>query len=301
MHRLGPASGWIAVTLSTTLACLWAFWGIIENFHEGWYHESLPRNLLLMFGQYLSPMLFFIGLATASVHRPRLGAALHAGVGVLALWWFFPLWRAPVTMITLPMLLMGVLYGVGRVHSRRLADGLIVGLPLLVLIACGIAPTIRVAGRIDDGDRGRRLIEGNEVELEWAPEGPGWPSDGVSWDEAVRRCQHLSEDGTRLREVPQDIWRLPRVDEAVRSMARHGKNCGGSWDDRNAKASYRVTPDKESPLWDVHSKVIYWWTATQVDDRTAYMIVYDGKVWRRPKRIRPGYLGFRAVKGMRGD
>ena len=95
-------------------------------------------------------------------------------------------------MITLPMLLMGVLYGIGRVHSRNLADGLIVGLPVLVLIACGIAPTIRVTVRIDDGNRGRRLIEGNEVELEWVPEGPGWPSAGVNWDEAVRRCQHLS-------------------------------------------------------------------------------------------------------------
>ena len=68
MHRLEPASGWIAVILSTTLACLWAFWGIIENFHEGWYYESLPRNLLLMFGQYLSPMLLFIGLNSCSQH-----------------------------------------------------------------------------------------------------------------------------------------------------------------------------------------------------------------------------------------
>ena len=27
--------GWIAVGLSTAVTCFWAFWGIIENFHEG--------------------------------------------------------------------------------------------------------------------------------------------------------------------------------------------------------------------------------------------------------------------------
>jgi hypothetical protein len=295
------ASGWLAVALSTVIGCSWAFWGIIENFHEGWYLDSLLQNLLLMLGQYLSPALVFIGLAIVSVHRPRLGAALHAGAGLFAAWWFFSLSGAPLLMITLPMFLIGALYGLGFAHPRLLADSLIIGLPVAVLFACGIAPALRVAGRIDDGDRGARFVAGNEVELVWSPAGPGWPRDGVSWNEAMGRCRHLSEDGTRLCEAPQDLWRLPTVEEAVRSMARHGKNCGGSWDSRNDKSSYRVTPDKESPLWDVHSKVIYWWTATEVDDRTAYIIVYDGKVWPRRKQIRPGYLGFRAVKGVHRD
>jgi len=79
-------------------------------------------------------------------------------------------------------------------------------------------------------------------------------------------------------------------------MTRHGRNSGGVWDVKLASASYQTTPDKESPLWNPHSKVIYWWTATEVDDQTAYMIVYDGKVWPRKKKIHPGYLGFRAVR-----
>ena len=29
--------GWSAVAVSTGLACMWAWWGSIENFHEGWY------------------------------------------------------------------------------------------------------------------------------------------------------------------------------------------------------------------------------------------------------------------------
>jgi len=79
-------------------------------------------------------------------------------------------------------------------------------------------------------------------------------------------------------------------------MARHGQNSGGAWDAEIAKATYRATPDKESPLWNVHSQVIYWWTATEVDEEHAYIIVYDGKVWPRAKQFSPAYLGFRCVK-----
>jgi hypothetical protein len=86
------------------------------------------------------------------------------------------------------------------------------------------------------------------------------------------------------------------VDEAVRSVARHGQNSGGVWDAEAAKASYRTPPDKESPLWSVYSQVIYWWTATEVDEEHAYIIVYDGKVWPRAKQFSPAYLGFRCVR-----
>jgi hypothetical protein len=53
---------------------------------------------------------------------------------------------------------------------------------------------------------------------------------------------------------------------------------------------------QEPPLWDPHSQVIYWWTATEVDDRDAFIVVYNGPVWPRPKKARWGYLAFRAVR-----
>ena len=59
--------GWIAVGLSTAVTCFWAFWGIIENFHEGWYYESWLSNVGLMFVQYLSPMLIFMGVSLISI------------------------------------------------------------------------------------------------------------------------------------------------------------------------------------------------------------------------------------------
>jgi hypothetical protein len=140
------------------------------------------------------------------------------------------------------------------------------------------------------------LIEGNGVALVWAPEGPGWPREGGSWHDAREACHQLSEDGLTLTTEPQGFWRLPGVDEAVRSMGQHGVNSGGIWDAETGQAAYTTTPDKESPLWNVHSQVIYWWTASEVDESHAYMIVYDGKVWSRPKDFGPAYLGFRCVR-----
>jgi hypothetical protein len=299
--RIQRLTGWLAVALSTALSCLWAFWGIIENFHEGWYYDSLARNLGLMAAQYLAPLFAFLGLALASVRWPRLGAALHLAVALLALWFFRPSSPTNALLIAGPLGLLGVLYAFGRPEPWRRAAAVAAAPPLLVLLVCGVGPAWRVAGRVDDGDRGARLVEGNGVRLVWAPAGPGWPRGGVSWDEAVRRCRHLSADGARLCDQPQNVWRLPTADEAVRSMARHGRNCGGAWDAASGRAAYRVTPDKESPLWDTRSPVIYWWLATEADEQSAYIIVYDGKAWPRRKSARWGYLGFRAVKDVRAD
>jgi hypothetical protein len=288
--------GWVAVGLSILLSCFWAFWGVIENFHEGWYYDSMPWNLGLMILQYLSPMLLFMAGALVAIHWPRLGGALHAMAGLPILWRFRPLFGTAALLIAGPLLLIGMLYCIGRPRPRKLAGALIIGLPVLVLMVCGIGPAIRVAARFDDGNLEIRLVQGNGVRLIWAPDGPGWPRRGVTWHEAVRRCQYLTEDGTTLADTPQNIWRLPTVEEAVQSMARHGENCAGTWDVENAKAVYQIVPDKESPLWNIHSQVIYWWTGTQIDDERAYIIVYDGKVWPRRKQHGPGYLGFRAVR-----
>jgi hypothetical protein len=112
----------------------------------------------------------------------------------------------------------------------------------------------------------------------------------------MQRCRYLTADGTAVADTPQDIWRLPTVEEAVRSQCRHGRNCEGTWDAATRMAFYERRPDKESPLWATDSQVVYWWTATEINDQQAYIIVYDGKVWPRKKSISPGYLAFRAVK-----
>jgi hypothetical protein len=288
--------GWIAVGLSLTITCFWAFWGIIENFHEGWYYASLLSNVGLMLVQYLSPMLLFMGVTLVSIAWPRVGASLH-GILALGLAWFFGALTNTVTLfLMLPLMGLGALYWYGRPRPRKVAASIAIGLPLLTLIVFGVEPAIRVSQRLDDGNLQARLVHGNGVDQIWAPDGPGWPRTGADWNEARRVCDFLSEDGLTLGPVAQHIWRLPTVDEAVRSLARHGQNSGGVWDAQSAEATYHTTPDKESPLWAVHSQVIYWWTATEVDSDRAYIIVYDGDVWPRSKEFGPAYLGFRCVK-----
>ena len=288
--------GWIAVGLSIVITCVWAFWGISETFHEGWYYESLLRNVGLMFVQYLGPMLIFLGVTLVSISWPRFGGLLHAIFALLAAWFFQAFTNTVTLLLIAPLVGIGLLYWFGRPRPRKMAVSLAIGLPVLILIISGIEPVLRVSQRVDDGNLQARLVNGNGATLIWAPDGPGWPRTGVDWYEAQQACQYLDEDGLTLASAPQHIWRLPTVDEAVRSMARHGENSGGVWDAETTQATYQTRPDKESPLWNTHSQVIYWWTATEVDKEHAYMIVYDGKVWSRAKQFSPAYLGFRCVK-----
>ncbi len=74
--------------LSIVITCFWAFGGIIENFHEGWYYESLLSNVGLMFVQYLSPMLIFMGVTLTSISWPRFGGGLHVIFALFAAWFF---------------------------------------------------------------------------------------------------------------------------------------------------------------------------------------------------------------------
>ena len=289
-------AGWIAVSLSILITCLWAVWGALENFHEGWYFASLLSNLGLMIVQYLSPMLAFLIVSLISVYWPRVGGTLHLAFALLAIWFFQAFSNAANCLIILPLVGMGALYWYGRPHPRKIAASLVVGLPLLTLIISGIAPAIRVSQRIDDGYLQARPVDGNGLSLTWAPAGPGWPRAGTNWFEAREACRYLNADGLSLTDIPRETWRLPTVDEAVRSMARHGQNSAGIWDAETAEATYKIKPDKESPVWNVHSQIIYYWTATEIGTEKAYIIVYDGNVWPRSKHFGPAYLGYRCVK-----
>ncbi len=289
-------AGWIAVTLSTIITSFWAFWGIIENFHEGWYFDSWLSNLGLMLVQYLSPMLLFMGVTLCAILWPRIGAGLHFILALAAVWFFEAYSNAATFLIIVPLMGLGGLYWFGRPRPLKRAIYAAVALPLLTLLISAIEPVIRVSQRLDDGNLAARAVSGNGVDLIWAPAGPGWPPTGTDWYAAQQICQHLSEDGLTVTPEPLSIWHLPTAAEAVHSMTRHGRNSGGIWDPQTAQATYETLPDKESPLWNTHSQVIYWWTATEVDADRAYIIAYDGQVWPRTKQFRPAYLGFRCVK-----
>ena len=120
-------------------------------------------------------------------------------------------------------------------------------------------------------------------------------------EEAEKFISRLTEDGLSLADSPQNIWRLPTVDEAVRSLTQDGQNAGGEWNPELGQARYRVSPDKESPLWRVHSSVVYWWTSSRDPERpdghVSYIISYRGGVLKHRTFFSSSDLGFRAVKG----
>ncbi len=283
--------GLISFILSLLITSLWAFWGIIENFHEGWYYESFFQNIGLMFIQYLSPMLIFMVLTLIFIRNNKIGAGLFLLLGITISFFanrfnFF---------VIVPFFIIALLVWFSEISNKKLKYKLTIILPLLILVVFSIEPIYRVSGRFNDGNFGARVINTNGVALIWAPRGPGWPDDGMNWYKADSVCRYLSEDALSVEATPQNIWRLPTLEEAVRSMYRNGKNCLGKLNE-DGEPEYEIKPDKETPLWNPNTKVIYWWTKTETDSAHAYIIVYNGNVWEKDKNFGANYLGFRAVK-----
>lgn len=291
--RIRLVAGWTAVTLSTAALCFWAFWGSAENFHEGWYFRGIGRNLLLLFLQYLSPtLLFFIPVAMA-LRWPRAALPLFAALAAGA--WFFFHTNAGRALVAVPLIGLGILFYVGRVEPRRWAWRAIILLPSATAICTAAVPGYRAVTRLDDGNYAARVVQGNGVRLVWAPQGPGWGEHYASWQTAMDRCAHLSADGRALLPGKLNLWRLPTIDEAVRSMVRSGHNAGGVWDQETRNASYREWPEKETPLWKRYSQVIYWWTATESGPEEAYRIAYNGSVMSAAKKGWGDYWSYRCV------
>ncbi len=289
--------GWIAVTIILVISSLWAYWGGIENFHEGWYSKNIWENISVMFIQYWLFALVFIIVGLIGIRFPKVSLPLCIVIGIAAAIFFSGAsFSALWVMIIIPITGIGLLFFFGRAKPRKLAYILTVSLPIAILIVTSIFGIIRISGRIDDGNYGQRRVETERVCLIWAPRGPGWPDKGVNYYKAKEICAHLSDDGTKLLDEKVYIWRLPTVEEAVASQMLHGEDAGGIWDAENKKAKYRLTPDKETPLWDPHSKVIYYWTDTIAAEGSAYIIVYNGGVFPRKTENQYGYLSFRAVK-----
>ena len=251
-------------------------------------------NIGLTITQYLSPALILMTAAVVSVHWPRRGAILHL-VMALAAAKFLGTTGSGLIWLASPLAILAGAYWFGAVGNKRLALAAVCGLPAVTMAVCGAWPAYRVSQRIDDGNRGTRVVEGPGARLRWAPSGPGWPSRGGNWHEARRACEYLFADGASVGEAPQNVWRLPTAEELVRSMSLHGQGAGGVWDASRGQATYRLTPDKESPLWDPYSLVIYWWTATEAGERRAYSFAYNGRAMAIAKTARRSYHGFRCV------
>lgn len=328
-------AGWIGKILLIIITSFWCFWSVGEMYHEGWWGPFYIRLI------YLIPGAAFLILTLIGIKWPRIGGWLIIVIGGLFTLFFLDISfvDGKLTMgrdlagflVSGPLVLLGVLFLVeGRNQKRRIARGwvphpkwwrrniwylLALIPPLLILAGWSIHSLPIVLTRIDDRDRGARLIEGNGVTLIWAPEGPGWnwrqdyggfPSwnmialyglapvgmgdkpgyntrNGVlaSAEEMANYnlCLYLGKDGLTLEPEPQNIWRMPTVDEYARSFARHGENAGCIWQgESHDQMACEMLPDKETPLWAPDLDPIYYWAAEEYNDREAYFVSYNGWV-----------------------
>jgi len=288
--------GWCAVVCTAVFTSLWTFWGIIENFHEGWWYTDMWRNIALMFVQYLALAIVFYVLGIVSVWKQKIGAVIFLVMSVSSFFFFGN--GAGRLLASLPLLVLSLLWLFGNPLPRVWVWRVMLWLAPIVLVVSGAEPFWRVVlvGRINDGNFNKRVVEGNGVTLTWAPRGPGFPDSGVSWFRAKEISAHLDSTGVSVLDSAVNIWRLPTVSEAVASLTRHGTNAGGIWNSTSHTAEYVVMPDKETPLWNPHTQIIYWWTSTESDSEKAFRIVYNGQVWPTKKKEYPAYYGFRAVR-----
>jgi len=204
--------GWIRVAISLVFSSIWAYWGAIENFHEGWYSASMWENLFMLIFQYLSVPLIFVILAVIALKWRRIGLILHIALAGFSIWFFSGAsFNVLGIMIVIPIVALGLLYFFGEPKRKIWAYRLLLCVPLIVVLAISIPRGIHVSQRLNDHDFGMRVVEGNGVTLAWAPRGPGWPDKGTNWDEAQRICRYLSADGTTVMDEEQNIWRLPTV------------------------------------------------------------------------------------------
>jgi len=213
--------------------------------------------------------------------------------------------------------------------QRHLRYLLALGAPALIILGVTVWMLPQNLMRVDDGDRGTRLIHGNGVDLIWAPAGPGWnwkqPYGGYpSWDmlawygkppagmktgddlpvgHATQRdmdqtglCRYLDASGERLMPTPQNIWRMPTTDEVVRSLVHRGQNAGCIWDGLSNKAQCSLTPDKETPLWAPDQPPIYMWSGEEASAEKAYYVSYNGWVRTQPKSWGNPRHGYRCVR-----
>lgn len=351
--------GYIATGLVILATSLWILWGVGEMYYEGWWgawYNRLP---------YLVPGVVCLVLTLLALSWPRLGGWLVIAIGVgFTTWWF---WRTVIVAgltigrflgmfpASVLLVLIGVLFLFEGRYRRSLHNAewkppikwlrrnlrylIAVGLPLLVTVGVSIYWLPIVLTRVDDGNRGASIIEGNGVALIWAPSGPGWskgigpsreagyllPDANLSWNDiafygvppvgfgskpglegvdatiedmnTTGLCCYLSEDGLTIMGEPQYIWRMPTVDEIVRSLVRRGENAGCTWDGRSGHADCQILPDKETPLWVPDWSPIYYWAADEFSESEAYYVAYNGSiVGHQPKSWGNSRHGYRFVR-----
>jgi hypothetical protein len=147
---------WRVIFITLTLSSIWAYWGAIENFHEGWYSTSIWENLFMLFFQYLLFTIIFVSLAVIILKWKKIGLILHFIVAAVSVWFFSGASFSVIgLMIVIPIIALGLVYYYGEPKPKKWTYRLLISIP----------QGIKVSQRINDNDFGERIVQGNGVTL----------------------------------------------------------------------------------------------------------------------------------------
>ena len=113
--------------------------------------------------------------------------------------------------------------------------------------------------------------------------------------DATGLCRYLGADGLGVMDTPQDVWRMPTVDEFVRSLTSNNASAGCTFNGERGPAPCRTQPEKETPLWAPDAQPIYMWTSER-SATDAWYVNYQGYVSHQPKGFGNPRHGYRCVK-----
>jgi len=315
----GWLPGWLAKSSMVLLTAIWAFWGAGELYHEGWWGAwynplfylipwviflsltlvslkwpFVGGGLILVFGIWAG--FFFdaipIGLAIVMIG----GMFLLEGLRLKRLpasfpyrgrnWWIWAAVCPPILIFIgfsarmLPIVLTR--QDDGDRSARVIAGN---GLDLLWAPEGPGWNWRQPWGGYPSWDS-IALYGAPPVGMDWK-EKPGYGrQDDGTWRHASggdmarsNLCFFLSDDGMTLMNEPQYFWRMPTVDELVRSLGRHGENAGCIWrGEFRRQVSCEIMPDKETPLWAPDLAPIYYWAAEAYDEQDGFFVSFNGYV-----------------------
>jgi hypothetical protein len=168
---------------------LWAYWGVGEVFHEGWY----PPYTQIVF--YFIPFTALLGIMALSIYLPLAGGILVTAGGILYIVMtviqsirqhtsLLPSFWMAAAVIIIPGLLFIFDYVLKKrrryredkktLFKRHWKMIMAVILSLVLIVSIGTPLAIRNLGRIPLDSHDGATIKGNEISLRLAGEGPGW-------------------------------------------------------------------------------------------------------------------------------
>ncbi len=109
-------------------------------------------------------------------------------------------------------------------------------------------------------------------------------------------CRYLSEDGLTLLTEPQNLWRMPSIQEVAASLPHHHELADCVWDGTAGLMKCEKRPDKETPLWAPDRSPVYLLTATEADSNRVWFVSYNGRAQQTYKSWGNPRHGFRCVK-----